>query len=256
MASTYYYSGKHSVLFLTEADFNALKASGFKTKHTHTWEDWFLIPSSRPVVAMPAVRTKSVEIPGLQGQVDLSEVLTGYVTYNNRSGSLNFIVDNDHRDWTASIESIAQKIHGQRLKMILLDDMEYYYEGRFALNEWKSEAQNSSIVINYDLGPFKQPILDSMDDWLWDPFNFQTGIIRQIKNKVVSGSLTVICPNGAKNGIVPTITCSSAMSVRYNEKTYPLPAGSSRQITLLPGDTSMTFTGSGTISISYRGGYL
>ena len=250
------YNGKHSVLFLTEAQFNELKSSGFKTRHTHSWEDWFLIPSSRPVIVTPAVRTKSIEIPGLQGTLDLTETLTGYPLYNSRTGSLNFIVDNGHVNWAYEQQRLAQELHGKRLKMILLDDMEFYYEGRFTLNEWKSEAQNSSIVINYELNPFKHPVVDMDDDWLWDPFNFETGVIRRIHNVVVSGLRVIVCPNGVERGIYPRITCSSAMTVSYAGKTYNLPAGVSQQIELGIGDTSMTFTGNGTVSMSYRGGYL
>lgn len=250
------YHGKHSVLFLTEAQFNELKTSGFKTRHKHTWEDWFLIPSSRPVIATPQVRTKMIDIPGLQGKLDLTEILTGYPMYDTRTGSLNFIVDNGHVNWAYAQQRLAQELHGRRLKMVLLDDMDFYYEGRFQLNEWKSEAQNSSIVINYELDPFKHPILGAEDDWLWDPFNFQTGIIRTVKNVPVDGSRVIICPNGAEHGIYPTITCSAAMTVSYAGKTYNLPAGASTQIELQPGDTSMTFTGNGTVSMNYKGGYL
>lgn len=250
------YEGKHSALFLNDAQFAELKSSGYKTLHNHTWEDWHLIPSSRPVIATPKIKEKNIDIPGAYGKIDLSEVLTGYVLYDNRSGSLNFLVDNDHVNWTTEHEMLAQALHGRRLKMILLDDMEFYYEGRFSLNEWKSDPERSTIVINYDLEPFKHPIYSSDEDWLWDPFDFEKGVIRTIKDETVDGTREILCPNGGQNGITPTINCSSAMIVVYNGGTYNLPAGESSMITLTSGDTYMTFTGNGTVSITYRGGYL
>ena len=251
------YEGKHSVLFLSDSDLATLRSSGYKTRHVHSWEDWYLIPSSRPVVAMPKIQTKAVEIPGLNGSIDLTEVLTGNPVYNNRTGSLDFIVDNEHVAWTTELQNIAATMHGRKMNMILLDDMEFYYTGRFSVNQWKSEANRSSIVLNYDVGPFKWSLLSSDEDWLWDPFNFETGFIRTIKNREVSGTLDVICPNGAWTP-TPVITLSAAMTVYHTNTgtTYSLPAGQSSQITLVSGDNILRFTGNGTVTMSYRGGYL
>ena len=38
----------------------------------NTWDDWHLIPSSRPVIASPGVSTNFVEIPGKHGQESAS----------------------------------------------------------------------------------------------------------------------------------------------------------------------------------------
>ena len=46
------------------------------------------------------------------------------------------------------------------------------------VNAWKSEKDWSRITIDYDVGPYKWSVLSSTDDWLWDPFNFQNGVIR------------------------------------------------------------------------------
>ncbi len=40
-----------------------------------TWDDWKLIPSSRPVIAPPIERTKFVTVPGRDGALDYSRTL-------------------------------------------------------------------------------------------------------------------------------------------------------------------------------------
>lgn len=144
----------------------------------NTWDDWRLVPSSRPLFNPPKQKTKTLDIPGGDGVIDLSEALTGYPIFENRTGSIEFIVMNDFKPWHMAYSDIMDYLHGQRLRAVLEDDPEYFYEGRFSVNAWKSEKDWSKITIDYDVGPYKWSSLSSTDDWLWDPFNFQNGVIR------------------------------------------------------------------------------
>ena len=63
----------------------------------NTWDDWRLVPASRPVFNPPAQKVKTLEIPGGDGVIDLSQSLTGYPVYQNRTGSIEFIVMNDFK---------------------------------------------------------------------------------------------------------------------------------------------------------------
>lgn len=143
----------------------------------NTWDDWHIVPSSRPVIAPPSVKTKTIDIPGSNGLLDLSESLTGYPTYNNREGSFEFIVMNDYKEWYQAYSDIMDYLHGQEMTAILEDDKEYYYKGRFSVNEWRSEADYSRITIDYNVEPYKLLNRTSLEDWKWDPFNFRTGVI-------------------------------------------------------------------------------
>ena len=144
----------------------------------NTWDDWRLVPSSRPVFNPPAQKVKTLDIPGGDGVIDLSQALTGYPVYQNRTGSIEFIVMNGFRPWHMAYSDIMDYLHGQTMRAVLEDDPEYFYEGRFTVNAWKSEKDWSRITIDYSVGPYKWSVLSSLDDWLWDPFNFQNGVIR------------------------------------------------------------------------------
>ena len=133
----------------------------------NTWDDWHLVPSTRPVFNPPSLKKKTLEIPGGNGVIDLSESLTGYPLYNNREGSLEFIVMNDYKSWEEAYSDIMDYLHGQYMQAFLEDDPEYYYEGRFKVNSWKSDSKWSLITIDYSLAPYKTKIETTKSDILF-----------------------------------------------------------------------------------------
>lgn len=233
----------------------------------NTWADWHLIPSSRPVFNPPKPKTKFVDIPGADWHLDMSEVLTGDIAYEARQGSLEFIVDNGQLSnykadsWYKLYSEILDYLHGRIEQATLEDDPLYYYEGRFSVNEWKSEPHNSKIIIDYVVSPYKYEANSSLEDWLWDPFDFEDGIIREYKNLRVNGNLDFVIV-GRRMRVTPTFIVKSndgkGLKVTFNGHTYNLPDGTSRIVNIqtVEGENNLKFTGNGTVSIEYRGGKL
>ena len=196
----------------------------------NTWNSWHMVPSSRPVINPPSVKSRTVDIPGGNGQLDLTESLTGYPTYSNRTGSIEFIVVNDlnwqnpnHDEWYKLYTNVMSYLHGQKLTMILEDDPEYYYDGRFSVNSWKTDKNNSKITIDYNVAPFKRLNRSSVDDqWLWDPFNFQTGVILSSIFKNISLNTTAqvfrFGPDAVGDAPFEAVfTASVASKVQFND---------------------------------------
>lgn len=243
----------------------------------NTWDDWRLVPSSRPVFNPPAQKTKTLEIPGGDGVIDLSQALTGYPVYQNRTGSMEFIVMNDFKPWHMAYSDIMDYLHGQNLRAVLEDDPEYFYEGRFTVNAWKSEKDWSRITIDYDVGPYKWGILSSTEDWLWDPFNFQNGVIRSsiFKNIAVTTTTNMIELDSELFGRAPICpsfivrtTAGDGIKVRFVNPKLGLDlikpvADGTRQIPefVFFGNKGATLymwceSGTGTVSIDFRQGRL
>lgn len=160
-------------------------------KGVNTWDDWHLIPSSRPTISNPEVTTNYLTVPGMNGSIDATEMLTGDIVFGDRSGSIDFYVANDYEDWKEIRKNIASLLHGKQARMVLEDDPLYYYEGRFIFKEWKSEPQFSRVTIDYHLRPYKYSIYEGrpmntyevedysgqvhqVTDVIWDTFNFET----------------------------------------------------------------------------------
>lgn len=175
----------------------------------NTYKDFYLVPTSLPVINPPTVKTKNVDIPGANGVIDLTESLTPFPVYGNRTGSLEFAVLNNRSAWynlyktihgvksdqaidnesawTSLYSDIVNKLHGRKCQIILEDDPEWYYEGRLAVNSWKSSnnGQWPIVTLDYTLYPYKLSINTSItgatetgsDRWKWDPFSFIDGVI-------------------------------------------------------------------------------
>ncbi len=224
----------------------------------NTWDDWHLIPSSRPLFSPPTVKTNTVDIPGGDGVLDLSTALAGRPTYNNRTGSWTFYVENGFKNWSVLYSEIMVYLHGQTFKAFLEDDPGYYYEGRFSVNAWKSDKDYSQITIDYDVAPYKQSRTVSGSDWLWDTFNFETGVIRNYKNIAVNGTLSVVVVGDMMNAALVIICSDSGMSVEYEGTSYSLSKGSNSMTALVlkQGENTLTFSGSGTVTIENVGGRL
>lgn len=222
----------------------------------NTWDDWHLVPTSRPVVNPPKARTKYIEVPGADGFIDLSDMLTGQVLYDNREGSWEFIVQPGQMLWSKVYSEIMQYIHGNFLKIILEDDPDFYYEGRLFVNQWLSDKNESKITIGYNLAPYKKYSLESRT-WIWDTFNFETDIIREYKDMLVDGKL-IVNVVGEKMASIPTIISSSDITLIFNGKEYSLKKGMNRNenIVIHDGKNPMTFLGYAKVSIDFIGGIL
>lgn len=220
-----------------------------------TYDDWGLLLQSL-VISMPEAKTSQVDIPGADGVIDLTESM-GSVKYNNRELQMVFDVQGDPEDWHSLTSQIGDYLHGKRLKIILDTDPDYYYIGRLSLNSEKSNYLINRITITGDMEPYKYELFSSMEDWLWDSFDFETGVVREYKDLVVNGSLTVDVP-GTRKEVIPTITASAAMQVEWKGVRYDLLAGVNKiyAISIPEGDQELIFYGNGTINIDYRGGSL
>lgn len=143
------------------------------------YKKWSLIPTSRPVIAAPKIKSYTIDIPGADGKIDVSDQPSGYPVFNNRMGSLEFLVEDQETPWNELHTDIINTLHGRELKMRLADEPDWYYKGRFFFNEWRSEKDWSRVTIEYDLDPYKyqETLSTDSNNWLWDSFDFENDVI-------------------------------------------------------------------------------
>lgn len=225
----------------------------FGTKHSYN--DFGLILSSKSI-SLPKAKTKTVEIPGADGVLDLTECLTDDVKYQNRTLQFTFTVVDPLASWAAVLSEVTNFLHGRKLRIYMDWDKNYYYEGRCSVNQFKSDKRTATIVIDCDCDPYKIEKNSSSDPWVWDTFSFVDGII-YINKVTVSGSATTTLINRRKV-VSPTFICSAAMTATFGGVTYNLPAGTTTvlDIRLQEGENIISFKGNGTVQIDYKGGSL
>lgn len=231
---------------------------GVQIGDKHTLRDWNLGWTAINL-GFPEAKVYEQDIPGADGTLDFTEAMTlGDVKYKKRFLSMEFEVeDTDFYNWSILLSKIANYLAGQRMKIIFDNDPYFYYLGRLAIDVEKTEKSESKLVISGDVDPYKYELYSSLEDWVWDTFNFETGIIREYKDIEIDGVYDLFIP-GLRKRIVPVIECSALMQVSYQGVSYNLPEGKSKVfgIWLREGDNILTFAGQGKVSVDYRGGSL
>lgn len=217
----------------------------------NTFTEWGLIPTSRPVVNPPEVKTTYVDLPAAHGVLDYTTLLLSGVPYGQREGSWEFVLRPGVR-WATVYSTIMNALHGKTHTVILEDDPAFLYQGRLTVNKWKSDQNHSIITIDYNLDPFKQSVISSEEkDWLWDD-----AFARDIRYGTFSvrGEKYRNLINDGIDPSLPTFTCTAPITVEFHSVTYSLVAGTNvnANLTLQPGDNIMVFRGEGDVTVRYR----
>lgn len=216
--------------------------------------DWgFYIENSNPV-GPPEVNKIIKQIPGGNGFIDLTESLYG-ITYKQRTILLELGQIVDHHEKIKN--RVLKEVQGKEVKIIFSNDKGFYYIGRAEVTEITKQRRKLRMVIEVICDPFKYEIEDGTEPWKWDTFNFFTGIIRNYKDIQVNGTKEVKII-GRTKVISPIIQSSANLTVTYKNKTYNIYPGTQKMYDLELGDGEhiLTFKGTGTITIQYRGGEL
>lgn len=228
--------------------------TGVKFDNIHSANDLGLFLSTVEITP-PEPKTYIIEIAGADGSLDLTEALTGDVKYKERTITLNFEMLGDERDIHRKYSEVMNALHGKRFSEISFDnDGNYYYIGRVKATALSSEPLKGIIEVQCAVEPYKY---DRGDDWLWDPFSFENGIINEVSNLKVNGTLEVTYI-GQRKKYIPNITSSAAMTVVFKGKTYNLSAGKNKifEIEFCEGVNILTFHGNGVVTIENKGGSL
>lgn len=232
------------------------KAFGCTIGGKHTYNDFGLICTEKSI-SSPEPQTKRVTVPSRNGTIDMSEVVSGRVTYADRTISLKFRTTKKVDDWSAFLSELQNYMQGQKMRIIFDDDLAFYYVGRTTVS-MSTSGQVADISINATVDPYKYNITTSIDDWLWDPFDFEQGVINEMSNISVAGTkeVTLIATEKWENPII--ISDTDGMQVTFDGTVYTLKKGSQVMYDILiqTGENTFTFTGNGTVSICYVGGML
>lgn len=217
-------------------------------------------------ISTPEPNFNFVDVPGRNGALDLTAAL-GQVTFQNRKvwfGCREYANASKH---LSLYSDLLNRYHGQRVKFVAKEDPSYYYIGRCTITAEYDNNRIRGFAFEIDADPFKYPVYGSDENWLWDPFNFETGVIRVYNNLQVNGTRTIEViaysqPESPKF-YVTLASGQSSMRMVYDDQTYYLrnglnsfPAISISSPDIYTDIHSFTFYGQGTVSINIRGGIL
>ena len=210
----------------------------FDGKDTYT--EYGLLLASKSI-SLPEVRTNMIDVPGRDGLLDASEVLTGEVTYKNRTIVLKLTgVDTvSGKKWPATISDFCNKVHGKRVKVTFPEDTAHYYSGRCSVGRVELVKMMQTI-----------PVTVSCDPWKYK--NAKTTVTGTVPE---SGTLS-LTPTNECRSVVPTVEVSAAATLPFGGKDIAVAAGSHRilDICLAAGGNTLAVTAAAgtTVSVTYQ----
>ena len=124
----------------------------------NTWYDWRLILTAKNITP-PEPKTNYIEIDGMSGTLDLSESLTGEVTYKDRTLTASFWTDEGNFDERAKLLlKITSELHGRKIKIVEPDDPDHYFYGRVKVKSTSNNLAYSTIDIEAVCDPWRYAI--------------------------------------------------------------------------------------------------
>lgn len=225
----------------------------------HTYRDWGLELIS-VYIPIPDPKTQQVDIPGGDGSIDLTEV-NGRPVYYDRDGvELVFYLLGNSQNWFHKLSEFAENISGKKLKFVLDEEPDHYYMARLLVDGERLNDGIGQITMSGTAEPFKYDLLSSTDECLWDSFNFETGIIQVLSDiEITNANKTIIAAGrGVDSCPVFIVTQSNNLKLEYSGRTYSLKVGRNRfpAVRVGNGDVTLVFSGTGRLSVEYRGRYL
>ena len=159
----------------------------------------------------PDVKTYTVDIPGGNGVIDLTEALTGDVAYERREQEMEFACEEDG-DWMDTLRKVQGFLHGRAYDYRLSFDPGYTYHGRFAVTstthvgKWGESVGHIVVKVAADPYKLKEHCSYRLNATGGRMYRFESG----------------------RRPVHPTIECESVCFVTWDGETITVPAGTYR----------------------------
>ena len=143
-----------------------------------TLDDWGCAIGNNNYIKEPDVETYYIDIPGTDGFLDGSEAITGRTIYKSREIDILLGGKKPREDWDSFISNIRGQLHGKNVRVTFSNDPAYFWTGRAYITDFDRSREVGQFHLSIPKAdPYKYSLADSTEDWLWDPFDFETGVI-------------------------------------------------------------------------------
>lgn len=203
----------------------------------NTWYDWSLVLTAKDVTP-PEPKENYVNLDGMNGTLDLSESLTGEVTYEDRKISATFWTDKGTReDRVKLIRDIIAAVHGRKLRIVEPDDPDHFFKGRVKVKSYNNILPYAEIKVEITCEPWRYAIEEST------------------RTVEINGDpVDIVIRNNGVKTLSPTIVVSGSITIILGDDETTLADGSYRltAVKLRQGINVLKVSGSGSASIIYR----
>lgn len=157
----------------------------------------------------PEPKTTTVEVPGRDGVLDLTESLIGDVTYGNRSMTFTFLIV-DLEQFEVVKTQVSNALHGRKFNFEMTMDPGYTYTGRFKVTSYTHTA-----TWNHGICGFIEVEIDA------EPYKLKS---HYVYNLNATGGAMFNLESGRKK-VHPIIELSAPARIRFKNVVYRIGAG-------------------------------
>lgn len=182
-----------------------------------------------------------LEVPGRYAPLDLTDYTTdGQPYYGNASlGAVLESSEGDRAARQARIDELVNTFDGKSITIVHPDHPNHYLVGRVQIRPQYNDMAHAAVQLSAVCDP-----------WFYKAEKTAKTVTASSTEKTVS--LT----NDGRLAMVPdvTVTGSGTLTLKYGEHSWNLSAGEHilPDLYLTPGTHTLTYKGSGTLTISYR----
>ena len=228
----------------------------------HTLTDWGLAIGNNNCIGTPGQETFYLDVPGSDRVLDYSEALTGHPVFKQRQIEIVLGGKLDRLSWTSFISQIRILIHGRVVRVVFDDFPGYYWEGRAEVTDFDRTRELGTFVIRIPKAdPYGYSLNDNSDEnWLWDPFDFELGVIDDpINLNLTADASAASCT--ISHGAVPFVANihvesidDEGLTMTVDGDDYVLKQGENQLAALLVADRDLTlnFSGRGELNVVFR----
>lgn len=191
-------------------------------------------------------KTNIVPKPSGDGSWDLSTALTdGIPMYGDRTLTATFErSDGDRLTRKEQIARMINSLDGMRVQIVLPDDPLRYLMGRIHVAKDYNDLAHAAVTVTATCEP-----------WLYA--TQETAVSLTAATTAKTTTLT----NSGRRAVVPIIQVTgtnASVLLQYGGKSAALSAGKHQWADLLltPGDHTLTYSGTGSVTLTYREGVL
>lgn len=160
----------------------------------------------------PEPKTYTVDIPGGDGVIDLTQSLTGDVSYKNREQEFNFALLNP-QDFEQVKTKVSNFLHGKEFDYQMTMDPGYTYHGRFSVTRYAHAKYSYPGTV----GTFTVSISA-------DPYKLK----KKMSYKLNATGGKMFRLESGRKPVHPVIECTQPCKVHWNDAVIQVPAGTYR----------------------------
>ena len=189
-------------------------------------------------IPSPEPQRMVVDVPGRDGELDLSYGLSPETHFHNRQITLKFAMKDFLFQWQTTFSTIRNLLHGQRFDVTIEPETDMYWKAFCTVDEAKADKNKGTVTI----------VLDA------EPYMYKDYSMTQT---ATSGGVSVTIPITRKTDI-PTVTSAANITITKDGEVYAFDAGTHRnpELRLTAGNNTLIIKGSGSVTIAYKDGSL